>query len=291
MHSPVGLAYEAGAELGEGPVWDAVRQRLVFVDIPRGDVHVFDPATGAARIVRATPPVSAVVCTQAGDWLIAAGRGIRRLDPDTGRETPLVEAEPESRATRMNDGAVDPQGRFWVGSMSTVRESGQGTLYRFDPDGSLHTMLTGVTTSNGIDWSPDGRLMYYVDTRTLRIDVFDFDGATGAIAGRRPFVDLAGETGRPDGLIVDGEGGVWVALWEGGAIRRYDARGRLDRTVTLPVTCPTKCAFGGPSLEDLFVTSASAPLDAETRRAQPWAGALLHLRPGVAGKPASLFAG
>jgi sugar lactone lactonase YvrE len=148
-----------------------------------------------------------------------------------------------------------------------------------------------VTTSNGIDWSPDGRLMYYTDTRTRRVDVFDFDEAGGHISGRRPFVDLTAEAGRPDGLVVDSEGGVWVALWRGGAVRRYGADGRLDLTIELPAVLVTKCAFGGPDLRDLYVTTAWSDLSPDERREQPLAGGLFRAAPGVAGQPPRRFGG
>ena len=287
----VDLVLAAGTELGEGPLWDDRRQQLLFVDILRGDVHAFDPQTGADRVVNAGRPVGAIALTERGDWVLAAGRGFVRADPETGRTTPIVDVETEADRTRMNDGAVDPSGRFWAGSCSLVGEAGRGTLYRLDPDGRAHRMLSPVTTSNGIDWSPDGRTMYYVDTRTKRIDVFAFDMKTGTPADRRTFVDFAGDTGRPDGLVVDAEGGVWVALWEGGAIRRYTPDGRLDRDVPVPATLTTKCAFGGPAMEDLYVTTATRGLDARARAAQPQAGGLFRLRPGVAGQPPRRFAG
>ena len=152
-------------------------------------------------------------------------------------------------------------------------------------------MLEHVTTSNGIDWSPDARRMYYVDTATRRIDVFDFDVETGTIANRRPFVEVPIRAGKPDGLIVDAEGGVWLALWGGSAIQRYTPDGTLERTVALPVTHPTKCAFGGPDLGDLFITSARSPVPENARAAQPHAGSVLHCRPGVTGRLPTPFAG
>ena len=291
MTDDLELVLDARAELGEGPLWDDQRQCLLFVDIMRGDVHAYDPARGADRIVNVGRPVGAIALTGRGDWVLAAGRGFVRADSDTGRTTPIVEVEAEAARTRMNDGAVDPAGRFWAGSCSLVGEPDRGALYRLDPDGRVHRMLSPVTTSNGIDWSPDGRTMYYVDTRTRRIDVFAFDVLTGSPTDRRTFVDFAGETGRPDGLVVDEEGAVWVALWEGGAIRRYLPDGQLDRTVPVPARLTTKCAFGGPALDELYVTTATRGLDAQARAAQPQAGGLFRLRPGVRGQPSRRFAG
>jgi len=287
----VELALDARADLGEGPVWDDRRQCLVFVDIMRGDVHAFDPAEGTDRVVSVGRPVGAVALTTRGDWILAAERGFYRADPETGRTDLIVEVEPGRTDTRMNDGAVDPAGRFWAGTMSLVRQPGQGALYRLDPDGTARRMLAPVTTSNGLDWSPDGGRMYYVDTRTRRIDVFAFDASTGTLDDRRTFVDLSAETGRPDGLIVDREGAIWVALWEGGEVRRYLADGRLDGVVTVPATLTTKCAFGGPALDDLYITTAVGSLDASQRASQPHAGGVFRVRPGVAGQPVRRFPG
>ena len=191
----------------------------------------------------------------------------------------------------MNDGYVDSRGRFWAGTLSLERREGQGALFRLDPDRSVHTMLEPVTTSNGIDWSVDGRLMYYTDTGTRRVDVFDFDERLGAIAGRRPFVEVAEADGKPDGLVVDAEGGIWVALFRGGAVRRYLPDGRLDRVIELPVALVTKCAFGGPELRDLYITTAHKDLSPAERQAQPLAGGLFRVTPGMAGKAPNRFAG
>jgi sugar lactone lactonase YvrE len=287
----VDLVLDVGAELGEGPIWDAEHAVLMFVDIMRGDVHVFEPVSGAKRIVHVGLPVGAVAPTVRGDWIAAAGQGFYRADPSSGRLTELAVAAPGRTDLRMNDGYVDHLGNFWAGTMSLQRQPGQGSLYRLAHDGSLTTMLEPVTTSNGIDWSPDGRLMYYVDTATGRVDVFDFEPEPVRIWNRRPFVDFSGQPGRPDGLVVDAEGGVWVALWRGGAVRRYSADGKLDVELAVPTTLVTKCAFGGPRLTDLYITTARIDLTAEERQAQPHAGGLFRARPGVSGQPARRFAG
>ena len=285
------LVLDSGLELGEGPIWDDERQHLLFVDIMQGDVHAFDPATSGHRVVNIGRPVGAVALTTRGDWVLAAGRGFYRADPVTGRSELIVEVEPETMGTRMNDGFVDPSGRFWAGTMSLERQRERGALYRLDPGGAARRILWPVTTSNGIDWSPDGRLMYYADTGTKRIDVFDFDAEAGLPRERRPFVDFAGEKGRPDGLIVDADGAIWVALWEGGAVRRYSPAGRLDRVIEVPAALTTKCAFGGPALADLYVTTASRGMDDAARRAQPHAGGLFRLRGAGRGQMPRRFVG
>jgi sugar lactone lactonase YvrE len=284
------LALDAKAQLGEGPIWDDVRQRLLFVDIMRGQVHEFDPVTGRDRVLDVGQPVGALAPTVRGDWVLAARDGFFRLDPETGRVTLVAPVEADVADNRMNDGYVDARGRFWAGTMNLLGRR-HGALYRLDPSGAVSRVLAGVTISNGLDWSPDGQRMYYVDTPTGRIDVFDFDEAGGRLANQRPFAAVPHTAGHPDGLIVDAEGGVWLALWAGGALHRYAPDGRLDRVVPLPVTHPTKCAFGGPDRADLYVTSAWIELSPERRAAQPLAGGLFRLRPGVQGQPLHRFAG
>jgi sugar lactone lactonase YvrE len=287
----VEIAFDLRAELGEGPIWDADRQRLLFVDIIRGEVHDFDPVAGTDAVFEVGQPAGAVTCTTRGDWLVAARDGFVRLDPATGATRVAAAVEVDQPDNRMNDGYCDARGRFWAGTMSMVHEREAGALYRFDPDSTVTRMLGGVTTSNGIDWSLDNRLAYYVDTGTGRVDVFDFDLEAGTLAHRRPLVTVPAEEGRPDGLVVDADGCIWVALWGGSAIRRYTPDGRLDRTIALPVTQPTKCAFGGPDLSDLYITSAQHSLSAQARAAQPHAGSLFCCRPGVKGRLARPFGG
>lgn len=286
----VELVLDARADLGEGPRWDSRRQRLLWVDIMRGRVHAFTPSTGACRNFAVGRPVGALACATDGTLVLAVAGGFAHLDLDAGRFEMLAAVEADRPQNRMNDGACDGAGRFWAGTMALDEGPGAGALYRLDPDLTVHTMLTGVTISNGLDWSPDGRVMYYVDSPTRRIDAFDFDTSTGAIANRRTLVDVPADAGVPDGLTVDAAGFVWLALWGGAALRRYAPDGTLERVVPLPVTHPTSCAFGGTALDELYVTSARRPLTAEEKARQPQAGGVFRLRPGVAGRPANLFA-
>ncbi len=290
MSTHVDPVLEARAELGEGPLWDPFRQQLLFVDIMRGHIHVFDPMTGKDDVIDVGRPIGAVGCTRSGGWIAAAAQGFYRVDPHTGRVSLVAEAT-DRLDVRMNDGYVDPWGNFWAGTTSLDRRAGQGTLYRLDAEGNVFTMLEAVTTSNGIDWSPDGRQVYYVDTRTRRIDTFDVGDDLTSLVHRRVFVDLTAETGRPDGLIVDAEGGVWIALWQGSAVRRYRPDGRLDQVIELPTALVTKCAFGGPELTDLFITTARRDLSASELDRQPLAGAVFRAVPGVRGQPTRFYAG
>jgi sugar lactone lactonase YvrE len=261
------------------------------VDIMRGRVHLFDPETRRARTLEVGQPVGAAVPCRAGGLMLAVRDGFARLDVDTGDVTLVAPVEADRPDLRMNDGSCDAAGRFWAGTMALSERPGLGSLYRLDPDGSVHTMLTSIGISNGIDWNLEGTVMYYVDSLAQRIDQLDFDVRTGSIANRRPFVEIDPSEGCPDGLTVDAEGGIWLALWGGSAIRRYLPDGSLDRVLHVPVTHPTTCAFGGPDLADLYITSATIPLSDDERRQQPLAGAILSNRPGVVGRPAHVFGG
>lgn len=285
------LVLNAQAQLGEGPLWDDRRQRLLFVDIMRGHVHEFDPATESDRLHMIGQPVGAVALTTRGDWVLATKSGFSRLDPETGDVSPVATVEADQPKNRMNDGNVDSRGRFWAGTMGMGGLRDRGALYRLDPDGSVTRILTGVSTSNGIDWSPDDRLMYYVDTPTGRVDCFDFEVETGTVRNRRQFVTIPPDQGSPDGLVVDADGHVWVALWKGGAVHRYAPDGRLDQVVRFPVTLTTKPAFGGSDLGDLYVTSAWIELKDDAHARQPMAGGVFRLRPGAKGQRPRRFAG
>jgi sugar lactone lactonase YvrE len=286
----VDLVLDVKAQLGEGPIWDTARKRLIFVDIMRGEVHEFDPVTGTDRAIHLPEPVGSVVPSRRGDWIVATQTGFARLDPKSGAVHRIVSVEADMPDTRMNDGAIDPRGRFWAGTMSMTGRR-HGSLYRLDEDGRVARMLTGVTVSNGIGWSPDGSLMYYVDTQTGRIDIFDFDEAWGTIMNRRTFATVSHLAGHPDGLVVDAEGGIWIALWAGGAIHHYTPDGKLEQKIKLPVTHPTKCAFGGADWGDLYITSAWIELTPAEREKQPLAGGLFACRPGVKGQPTRVFTG
>jgi sugar lactone lactonase YvrE len=199
----------------------------------------------------------------------------------------IVATAPPRESTRFNDASVDPVGRIWVGTMHIEEEDARCELYRLDPGGVLTVVADGVTISNGIGWSPDGSRMYYVDSPTKRIDVFDYDAATGEATRQRVFADLSGFSGVPDGLTVDLDGYVWVAMFGGGVLRRFAPSGDQDAVVPLPVTYPTSVAFGGPDLSDLYVTTSRRDLSPSQAEAEPLAGRLLTLRPGPAGLPST----
>ena len=275
----------AGAILGEGPVWDVRDGRLVWVDIMNSRVHRTDPLSGQTESIDTPSHVGAVAPRAAGGFVAALEDGFWVIADGAPRRIATVpEAAP---GLRFNDGKCDPAGRFWAGTMAYDEGEGKGALYRLDGPGRAEQVIHGVTISNGLGWSADQRTMYYIDTPRGTIDAFDFEVASGAIANRRTHVRLEAGVGGPDGMTIDVEGGIWVSLWGGAAIHRYLA-GRLDRVVRLPVLKPTSCAFGGKDFDELFVTSAVKDHTADMRRADPLAGALLRLRPGIQGLPPSV---
>ncbi len=191
----------------------------------------------------------------------------------------------------MNDGKVDPSGRFWAGSMAKDERAGAGTLYRLDPDRSVTPMVDGLTIPNGLDWSADGRTMFYIDTTTNRVDAFDYDDAAGTIAGRRPAVLVDPGRGFPDGMTLDAEGFLWVALFDGWGVHRYAPDGRLDRRIEVPAAQVTSVAFGGRDYDELYITTGQEGFPAGGLPGQPHAGGVFRCRPGVRGRPPNRFGG
>ena len=276
----VRVALDCRDQLGEGPFWDERRGELIRVDIVRGWVHGWRPSDGASWCREVEGEVSAAIPRSGGDGLVLAVD--RRIAVDDGQL--LAEVEHEPPANRFNDCKCDPQGRLWAGTMSKGRRRGAAALYRLGPGGEIERMVSDTTISNGLAWNAAGDRMYFVDSATQRIDVFDFDGATSTIAARRVLASIEPADGLPDGIAVDAEGGVWVCLYGGGALRRYGEDGALDAVIRLPVTNPTSLAFGGPDLRTMYITSAQPA-------AEPLAGALLAVEPGVPGLPGNRFAG
>lgn len=289
----VEVALAEPAEHGEGPIWDVDRGVLHWVDILAGGVHTFDPASGRDVVRTLDQQVGAIALRDDGSLLVAAERGLGVLDPDDpgpvdARTTVLdvvVPIEPGRPDLRANDGAADPHGRYWIGTMAHDDRVGAGTLYRVDEDGSVHPQLTDLTVSNGLAWAPDGATAWFIDSPTRRVDRLLVDPDTGDLLERRPWLDLSDAPGVPDGMTIDAEGGLWIALWGGREVRRHDPDGRLDVVVAVPCDHPTSCALGGPDLDRLFVTSSRRDLDDAARREQPHAGALFTREVDVPGVP------
>jgi len=282
---PVG---DVAGVLGEGPYWRPEDETLIWADVPRGLLHLTRVQLAETTTIE-LDAVSAAFPAVGGGILTAGGHRLtlRATRPGEGWAGRIIAEAPARDGVQFNDAAVDPAGRVWVGSMDIKEKEPLGTLYRLDTGGTLTPVVKGATVSNGIGWSPDGTRMYYNDSPLRRIDMFDYDQATGEAFGGRMFADLSGADGFPDGLTVDADGYVWVAMFAGGALRRFTPAGHQDAVLPLPVSQPTSCAFGGPGMADLFVTTAYRDLTEAQRAAEPLAGRLLRLRPGPVGLPSS----
>jgi sugar lactone lactonase YvrE len=277
------LAFDVQAELGEGALWDWRHGLLVSVDLPAGRLLLSDPRDGSTRAIDVGQPASAPLLRGDGELLLAVRDGFASVELTSGAVSPLVAVEADVPANRMNDAACDARGRCFAGTMAFDRSPGAGALCRLDPDLSVHRILDGIGISNGIGWSPDGERMYHVDTLTGGVDEYEFDPETGAPAENQRLVNAEPGWGQPDGLAVDAEGGIWVAFWDGWAVRRFDPDGALAAVIEVPVARPTRPAFGGPGLDRLYVTTARGPGDL--------GGAILVAEPGVRGLPANVFSG
>ncbi|HEX6342607.1 SMP-30/gluconolactonase/LRE family protein [Umezawaea sp.] len=282
------VAVRIQAELGEGPTWDRSSSTLVWVDVLASEVHRYAPARNDDAVLSVPQHVGAAKPRSMGGLVLNLRDGIALVDRDGGKTWLVYWARD---GVRGNDAAVDPAGRLWAGTMRYDAEQGGGWLARVEPTGAAKVVLDKVTISNGIGWSPDHKRMYYIDTPENRIDVLDYDVDTGEATNRRPLCQVENTNGSPDGLTVDADGCVWVALWGGSAVRRYTPAGELDQEIALPVTQPTACCFGGDDLTDLYITTARTGLDEPTLTAQPLSGSVLVL-PGIGtGLPSSAFAG
>jgi sugar lactone lactonase YvrE len=278
------VAVRHDALLGEGPTWDPAAERLLWVDILRSRVHTYAPATGRRTVMATDQHVGAAKPRVDGGIVVNLRDGVGLYDSDGAFRWLRRDPVPGRRA---NDAAVAPDGSLWTGTMRYDEAPGGGTLTRITPDGTATTVLADVAVSNGTGWSPDGRRMYYIDSPTRRIDVFDLRPDDPLPVNRRPLAVVEDGAGYPDGLTVDAAGCVWVALWDGAAVRRYTPEGVLDRVVELPVRRPTACAFGGSGLTDLYVTSARKGQAAP----HPLSGSLLVLPGAGQGVAQPAFAG
>ncbi len=294
----VKVAVSEPSLLGESPVWHPREQVLYYCDIPGRQLNRFDSVTGELSHWRFATEVASCAPMRDGGLLLAARDGLWRFDPANGVRSALAAPPYDPATERFNDGKCDPRGRFWVGTIYEPRDPPRAALYRFDRDG-LTLRAAGITVSNGLAWSPDGRTMYWSDTQAHAIYAFDFDMADGTLGARRlfcrfppkqPGASLADYGGRPDGAAVDVDGNYWVAMFEGQRVLCLSAAGALVREVRLPVRCPTMPCFGGADLKTLYITTARDKRSADELAAQPAAGCVLSMRVEVPGLPVNLFA-
>ena len=278
------VVVDCACDLGEGPTWDAREQRLLWLDIDGQVLHQLD-SSGRHTAMDLDQRVSVIVPDVEGQLVAVAGLTVARID-EVGRVGPAIATLPPDGDGVANDGRCDPMGRLWVGTVDRSEEPKAG-LFCVEADGSLRRLRGGVAMSNGVDWSPDGRICYYVDSLTYRVDILHLD-AEGLPLRSEALVDV---DSIPDGLSVDAEGCVWVAFWDGGAVHRYTPQGQLDRVVEVPGGFITSCAFGGTEGTTLFITSARSGLSEAELRSQPHAGALFALDAGVPGRGYTPFGG
>ena len=287
-----------GVELAERPVWDARTGCLIWVDIEAGQLHQLridqhGPAAGDSVIATAGIAVGAAAPRASGGYVLAAADGFRLIGAGGAADGPPVRPAGLPEHVRFNDGACDPAGRFWAGTAATDSQAGTGSLYRLDPDGSVVEVLRGVTESNGLGWNPDATVFYYTDSgeERSRVRAFAFDLDAGSLGDETDLIRFEPGDGIADGLVIDADGCLWIAMWDGGCVRRYSADGELLGRYPVPVSRPTCPGFGGADLEELFLTTAWQGLAGERREAEPLAGHLLRTRPGVRGLASACYGG
>jgi sugar lactone lactonase YvrE len=279
------------ADVGEAPHWDDRTNTLLFVDLTRGAVFRYDQSGARLGSFDVGQEVGAVVPRRDGGLVLAVRDGIA-VASDTGEGLEVTApVERDKPGNRMNDAKCDPAGRLLAGTMAFDLSPHSAALYRVEPDWSFEQIVRDVTQSNGMAWSPDGSRMYFIDSATQGIDVFDYEAGTGSAGNRRRLVTIDAARGIPDGMTADDEGNLWVACFGDAAVRCFSPAGEQLDEILLPVTQVTSCAFGGPGLADLYVTTAAYRLSTGQLKSEPHAGATFVCRPGAVGLPASSFAG
>ena len=283
------LLLDARAELGEGPCWDARLGVLHWVDIHAGRMHTFHPDSGEDHFLSLGEPIGCCAPRRGGGLVLALRSGFYSLDLETGSRVPLAAPE-QVPGNRFNDGKCDPAGRFLAGSMCDTETKPTGSLYSFSQAGGLNTLLTGLRISNGLAWRPDGGTFYFVDTPTQTVMAYDYDLETGGLSNPRPVIRVPESARYPDGMTSDQEGMLWIALWGGAAVTRWDpGTGNMIASFPLPVLQPSSCVFGGSNLDELYITSAREGMPPQQLEEYPLSGGLFRLRPGIRGMPTFEF--
>lgn len=287
MVAELRVAWNLAAELGEGPVWVERDSALWFVDIKKHEIHRFDPANGEKRSWKAPEQVGFVFPAEGGGFVAGLQSGLYHFDEKSGAFQQIVMVEPDKPGNRLNDGVVDPSGRLWFGTMDNGEKAKSGAFYCFEGGRLTRTALDGIAITNGPAVSPDGRILYFVDTLRGTIGCADI-ADDGSLGSPRPFARIDPRNGYPDGPTVDSEGCLWIALYAGWAARRYSPSGELLETVSFPVANITKLAFGGADLRTAFATTARQLLKSEDIARQPEIGDLFQFPVRVAGAPSPL---
>lgn len=265
--------------LGESPIWDAVNARILWLDILKSEVHQFYPGLKEHKTVQLNKVPGCITLNSRGELLTAVEDGFAALDFATGKLSMLAEVEKDNDDNRFNDGKCDASGRFWAGTMSKSGKPAAGSLYALETNGSVTLKIEGVSCSNGLAWSPDNSKFYYIDSPTKQIVSYDFDLDSGDICGKRVVINFSSRDGTPDGMTIDRDGMIWIALWNGWRIIRVNpVTGHMLESVSLPVSRVTSCTFGGAQLQDLYITSARIGLTGIELKKQPRAGGFFVIK-------------
>lgn len=284
------LEYEIKAQLGEGAFWNHKSQEFYWVDIEGNLLHIYNPKTKQNRSIETPSKIGTVVPKNSDEAIVALQDGVYILNTKTGDISLLSDIESDKPQNRFNDGKCDPSGRLWVGSMALDQEKYSGSLYMIDEAGKTELKIDSVTISNGIVWTSDQKTMYYIDTPTASIRAFDFDTNTGVITKGRVVVEVNDSLGFPDGMAIDAENMLWVGMWNGNAVIRFDpSTGKVISKIEVPAHNVTSCAFGGKNLDTLYITTASVDMTAEEHTAFPLAGSLFKAFPGIKGVKSTFF--
>ncbi|GAB1855468.1 SMP-30/gluconolactonase/LRE family protein [Flavobacteriaceae bacterium MHTCC 0001] len=284
------LEYKINAQLGEGAFWNYKTQELYWVDIESKTLNIYNPKTKHNKVFKTKSRIGTIVPINDEEVLIALEDGVYNLNTYSGGSVLFKDMSNKLLESRLNDGKCDPSGRLWVGSMHLKQEHGKANLYTIDSSGNLETKLQNVTISNGIVWTSDKKTMYYIDTPTSQIKTYDYTDKTGEISNEKVAVSIPLELGYPDGMAIDEEDMVWVGMWNGNAVIRFNPKtGELLQKIEVPAHNVTACAFGGKNLDTLYITTASIDMTEEEQKQYPLAGSIFKVVPGVKGVKSTFF--